>query len=52
MLHAQSLQVQLSDGTISGKIKQNLPPIINTNIGLQQLARYIHYSKEQMTIID
>ena len=42
MQHAQSLQVQLPDGTISGKIKQNLPPIINTKIGLQQLARYIH----------
>ena len=52
MLHAQSLQVQLPDGTISGKIKQNLPPIINTKIGLQQLARYIHYSEEQMNNID
>ena len=52
MPHAQSLQVQLPDGTISGKIKQNLPPIINTNISLQQLARYIHYSEEQMNIIN
>ena len=52
MPHAQSLQVQLPDGTISGKIKQNLSPIINTTIGLQQLARYIHYSEEQMNIID
>ena len=48
----QSLQVQLPDGTISGKIKRNLPPIINTDIGLQQLARYIHYSEEQMKFID
>ena len=52
MPHAQSLQVQLPDGIISGKMKQNLPPIINTKIGLQQLARYIHYSKEQMNNID
>ena len=52
MPHAQSLQVQLPDGTISGKIKQKLPPIINTKIGLQQLARYIHYSDEQMINID
>ena len=51
MPHAQSLQVQLPDGTTSGKIKQNLPPIISTN-GLQKLARYIHYFEEQMNIID
>ena len=50
--HAQSLRVQLPDGTISGKIKQYLPPIINTYIGLQQFARYIYYSEEQMNIID
>ena len=50
--HAQSLQVQLLDGTISGKIKHNLPPIINTNTSLQRLARYIHYPEEQMNIID
>ena len=36
----------------SGKIKQNLPPIINTKISLQQLVRYIHYSEEQMNIIN
>ena len=52
MPHAQSLQVQLPDGTISGKIKQNFTPFITTNIGLQQLARYIHYSEEQMKHID
>ena len=52
MPHAQSLQVQLPDGTISGKLKQNLPPIINTNISLQQLAQYIYYSEEQMKFID
>ena len=52
MPHAQSLQVQLPDGTISGKIKQNLPPIINTDIGLKQLAQYIHYPKEQMKLIN
>ena len=52
MPHAKSLQVQLPDGTIRGKIKQNLPPIINTKIGLQQLARYIHYSEEHIIIID
>ena len=34
------------------KIKQNLPPIINTDIGLQQLAQYINYSEEQMELID
>ena len=34
MPHAQFLQVQLPDGTISGKIKQNLPRIINTEVGL------------------
>ena len=52
MPHAQSLQVHLPDGTISGKINQNLPPIINTDISLPQFARYIHYSEEQMNIID
>ena len=30
----------------------HVPPIINTNIDLQQLARYIHYSKEQMILIN
>ena len=34
MPHAQSLQVQLPDGIISGKIKRNLPPIINTDIDI------------------
>ena len=52
MPHAQSLHVQLPDGTISRKIKQNLHLIINMTIGLQQLARHIHYSEEQMNIID
>ena len=32
--HAQSLQVQLPDGTISGKIKQHLPSTINTKVGI------------------
>ena len=36
----------------SDRIKQTLPPIIKTDIGLQQLARYIHYSEEQMKLID
>lgn len=50
--HTQSLQIQLPDGTINGKINQNLPPIINTDISLLQLARYLYYSKEQMELID
>ena len=50
--HAQSLQLQLPDGTINGKIKQHLPSIINTRVGIQQLARYIHYSEEQLNLID
>ena len=52
MPHAQSLQVQLPDGTISGKIKQNFPPTINTEIGLQQLVRYVDYFEDQMEFID
>ena len=43
---------QMPDGTIIGKIEQNLPPIINTDIGLQKLAQYIHFSEEQMKLID
>ena len=38
MPHAHSLQVQLTDGTISSKIKQNLPPIISTKIVLHKIA--------------
>ena len=52
MLHAQSLQVQFPDGTSTGKMKQHVPPITNTNISLKHLVRYIHYSKEQMNKID
>ena len=48
----QIIYSKYNSGTISGKIKLNLPPIINTNIGTQQLAGYIHYSKEQMKLID
>ena len=50
--HAASLALHLPDGSIHGNIKRILPPIITTAQGRQQLARYIHYTAEQLDEID
>ena len=50
--HAASLALHLPDGSIHGNIKRILPPIITTAQGRQQLARYIHYTANQLEEID
>lgn len=50
--HAATLALHLPDGSLHGNIKRVLPPIITAANGRQQLARYIHYTEEQLAAVD